>query len=464
MNASCLILLLLACSVTQAREGDGCFLHTAEKGVWISADWQEQLEDANGHFRVLYNSVGDSSTREDTALDALFYLLHARERYGELGFLLPGPEHEPVEVMLAPFGGMGATIPGDPVGEGFRSSILLDNDFTNWGSNTDELLQVTTAHEYFHVLQFLHGYSVDDLAYYEATAVWAEDQVHPEVNDWVTRYAPLFLENAFLPLDTWGGLRPYGLVILIKMLLAREDGPEALQLLEGDSPRWITLLDRFNDPGIVLCDLYRALGFLGTEHLDVLPGSDEWDWPRFPEWDLLSPITGYSDFRSIDGMDGLSVVGMRSGGSAYQLEWQQGVVQHYFVSYGESEGGVHSPELIVRNNPDLGDCRPYSRFGTVLISNPGAASLDVQFTAAPCETRDELVVRRSADGHWVEITCDAVLAGGDGSACLYDIRGARIACEPFRGNTLRFRLDGLAYGMYILDSPACGMSTTFTYP
>ena len=46
----------------------------------------------------------------------------------------------------------------------------------------------------------------------------------------------------------------------------------------------------------------------------------------------------------------------------------------------------------------------------------------------------------------------------------YDIRGALVHSQEFSGNRIHLRLDGMAYGMYILHLPSCGTTTTFSYP
>ncbi len=56
-------------------------------------------------------------------------------------------------------------------------------------------LQVTAAHEYNHVLQF--GYDVlQDAWMFESTAVWMEDRVYDEINDYLSY------------LDAWSQLSP----------------------------------------------------------------------------------------------------------------------------------------------------------------------------------------------------------------------------------------------------------------
>jgi hypothetical protein len=64
--------------------------------------------------------------------------------------------------------------------------LVMDDDYSEFGfANPLDALRVTAAHEYNHVLQFTYD-SIQDLWMLEATAVWAEEQVYPAVNDYLT--------------------------------------------------------------------------------------------------------------------------------------------------------------------------------------------------------------------------------------------------------------------------------------
>ena len=67
--------------------------------------------------------------------------------------------------------------------------LVMDNDFSHseYPRYPDPLppLQVTAAHEYNHIIQF--GYDVlQDPWMFESTAVWMEDEVYDDVNDYVS--------------------------------------------------------------------------------------------------------------------------------------------------------------------------------------------------------------------------------------------------------------------------------------
>jgi hypothetical protein len=80
--------------------------------------------------------------------------------------------------------------------------LVMDNDFSHEEypryDNPLPPLQVTAAHEYNHVLQF--GYDVlQDAWMFESTAVWMEDRVFDDVNDYVS-YLPAWAKLTGLPL------------------------------------------------------------------------------------------------------------------------------------------------------------------------------------------------------------------------------------------------------------------------
>ncbi|HEX8065136.1 MAG TPA: Ig-like domain-containing protein [Thermoleophilaceae bacterium] len=71
--------------------------------------------------------------------------------------------------------------------------LVMDNDFSHaeYPRYTSFLppMQVTAAHEYNHVIQF--GYDVlQDSWMFESTAVWMEDRVYDDINDYVSYLGP----------------------------------------------------------------------------------------------------------------------------------------------------------------------------------------------------------------------------------------------------------------------------------
>ena len=87
---------------------------------------------------------------------------------------------------------------------------VLDEDFAEFPNHTpQENLEVTTAHEFFHAVQF--AYDVyEEWWFLEGTAAWMEDEIYDSVND--NRYYLRFsqLRQPSSPLDRSGGLWVYG--------------------------------------------------------------------------------------------------------------------------------------------------------------------------------------------------------------------------------------------------------------
>lgn len=117
---------------------------------------------------------------------------------------------------------LGGGVLGYTQGERFASSgpyqnsatsyIVLDNDYTDPRHTQLQWLEVTSAHEFFHAIQM--GY--DGLEYesdaenvkpywMEISAVWMEDMVYDQVNDYLL-YLPEFFDYPWLSLKTYRSL------------------------------------------------------------------------------------------------------------------------------------------------------------------------------------------------------------------------------------------------------------------
>ena len=92
----------------------------------------------------------------------------------------------------------------------------MDNDFSKgeFGYPDPQIpLEVTIAHEYNHVLQFRVDARTDGWLF-ESTAVWSEDRVFPNDNDYVSSYLRTFASTPQVPITNFAGahgLRIYGL-------------------------------------------------------------------------------------------------------------------------------------------------------------------------------------------------------------------------------------------------------------
>ncbi|HEX8646877.1 MAG TPA: Ig-like domain-containing protein [Thermoleophilaceae bacterium] len=109
-----------------------------------------------------------------------------------------GGDVDKVDVYIQQLGDQGnfgyaAVDGGQATGNSQPSYLVMDNDYITkeYKRYMDPLrpMQVTAAHEFNHVLQF--GYDVlQDLWMFESTAVWMEDKVYDDINDYVFYLTP----------------------------------------------------------------------------------------------------------------------------------------------------------------------------------------------------------------------------------------------------------------------------------
>lgn len=124
-------------------------------------------------------------------------------------------------------GAYGVTFPDMAVGTGdqyYTAFQALDNDYqeiTEYADRPLDALKVTAAHEFFHVIQFAYDQSeyestVGDRPWMEMSAVWMEDEVYDDINDYYN-YLNFFLPYVNRPL-TSTGYYEYGAVLWPKFL------------------------------------------------------------------------------------------------------------------------------------------------------------------------------------------------------------------------------------------------------
>jgi len=121
---------------------------------------------------------------------------------------------------------LGATYPettatNNPDTWSWTSYIELDNDYVgypNYHSQYD-WFKVTSAHEFFHAIQFGYDVYENEVAgdivkpyWMEMSATWMEDQVYDNINDYIY-YLPSFFNKPWLSLRNFDGLHPYGACI-----------------------------------------------------------------------------------------------------------------------------------------------------------------------------------------------------------------------------------------------------------
>lgn len=167
--------------------------------------------------------------------EVLATLQQVRQAYLEGGYRPPRPDgaeggDSRFDVYLEDTGAdrtYGYCVPTQVVEGRYDTSAycVLDDDFsaTQFPTNTPhENLQVTTAHEYFHAVQFGYDYG-EDRWLLEATATWAEDELYPDVDDNRQYLSRGPLGRPGVPLDVFeaDGSHQYGAWIFFRYLSER---------------------------------------------------------------------------------------------------------------------------------------------------------------------------------------------------------------------------------------------------
>ncbi|MFC1537825.1 MXAN_6640 family putative metalloprotease [Candidatus Latescibacterota bacterium] len=202
------------------------------------------------HFRVHYDTTGvhaintldeDGNNIPDYVDSTLIFLEYAWDlQIKQLGYPEPVGDNgraggDEIDIYLKQFGNLyGQTYPEPLTGTTATSYIEIENDFSEsvFQSKGYDALKVTTAHEFFHVVQFSMYNNWDLLWWMEQTAVWMEDRTWDDVNDYIA-YLHLFFNNSQTPLDSNTGDFKYGAAIWVHYLVKQFGDTIILDLWNG---------------------------------------------------------------------------------------------------------------------------------------------------------------------------------------------------------------------------------------
>ncbi len=115
----------------------------------------------------------------------------------------------------------GETVPETRISQNpdtYISYIKLDNDYSDKPTKGLSALQVTAAHEFFHMVQLGYNYRFQDRFLMEAGSTWMEDVVYDYVNDYYY-YLTTFFSQTNMSFYTSNGWREYGLCIWFHFLV-----------------------------------------------------------------------------------------------------------------------------------------------------------------------------------------------------------------------------------------------------
>ncbi|MCI0329952.1 MAG: hypothetical protein L0196_03235 [candidate division Zixibacteria bacterium] len=242
----------------------------------------ERYDTPSGHFRIHYVDTGIHAVRDPLVkvnrggqlipvwVDTLAMVLDSiwEKEILQLGYRAPVaddfyPEGEDgrFDVYLKGLSPtfIGATVPErtstspcdpdifGPLCNRATAYIILDNDYDFspynnplYGIGPSGAMRVTAAHEFFHAIQFAYtAFNFETvggqpkLYWQEATAVWMEDQVYNEINDYI-QYLPFWFDAPGYSFrtfqqpsgsDIYQILRPYALAIYGHYLSKRFPNP-----------------------------------------------------------------------------------------------------------------------------------------------------------------------------------------------------------------------------------------------
>ncbi|MDQ3935202.1 MAG: Ig-like domain-containing protein [Actinomycetota bacterium] len=194
--------LLARPTTGQAQAGEEDYAPGTNEQRFCSAHfcvhWVDTTEDAP----PLASGDGDSIPDYVQSMSQVFENVFAVENVG-MGWREPTPDgtrggdFNKVDVYIKQLGNQGifgyATPDPGQSGNSQAAYLVMDNDYTSAEyprySSPLPPMQVTAAHEYNHVIQF--GYDVlQDSWMFESTAVWMEDKVYDDINDYVAYLTP----------------------------------------------------------------------------------------------------------------------------------------------------------------------------------------------------------------------------------------------------------------------------------
>jgi Secretion system C-terminal sorting domain len=226
LNCISIILAILLFSDSYANdlpEKCGTFPIDISKSSYHISEISEFRTSESGIFQVQYYTSGvDASTSEfvDSTLAILDHVYNVQ--INELGYdpppLADGYYH--VELIdLEPYNVYGYTQPINNEGVNLSSYIVLDNNYSYSTYPTSGLngLRVTIAHEFFHAVQFGYRHSFGHGYLLEMEAVWMEDLVYDNINDY-RNYLSKFFETPYYSIRNEEGTREYGACVFIKTI------------------------------------------------------------------------------------------------------------------------------------------------------------------------------------------------------------------------------------------------------
>ena len=251
--------LLQVPSFAQASKcGTAAFIQLEKHGQQTQRELPLMRASQSGRFMIHYALEGQDRVSQSFLDSTEAILDHCWSfEVDSLGYPAPVPMEDGfVHVYLMDLPNLyGYTDPVASSGTGLVADLVLDNDVANAAHATRGIngLRVTVAHEFFHLVQFAMRLNPFHLYFYEWSSTWMEEQVYPEINDYLY-YLPDFFETPSLSIRTFNGVREYATAIL----------PLTVSDLAGDAVLheiWVRFAASNDDPFEVLMEVAGEVGY-----------------------------------------------------------------------------------------------------------------------------------------------------------------------------------------------------------
>ena len=191
----------------------------------------------SGTFKIHYTTTGYDATTDSFATEVAQTFDYTYQiEVTELNYPAPpsddgidGPEYD---IYIQSLNAYGWTMPEYSIPSTPRDDwitfIKIDNDFApgqNYFTEGLDAMRVTASHEFFHAIHFGvrapidPPYSDSDRFFYEVSAVWMEDKVWDEINDYYQYFFNLgvitksYYNSPGLAFNTFNDWREYGLSV-----------------------------------------------------------------------------------------------------------------------------------------------------------------------------------------------------------------------------------------------------------
>jgi len=223
-------------------------LSTDQKGIFsqyltrpLEAKLQLSITSPSGLFKIHYTSEGNDAATDEFITQVANVFDYVYDFEVNVLKYLPPPVDDPAspeyDIYVHNIGDYGATTPENPVPgtsrDDYTSWIEIDNDFQHTPTKGLPALQVTAAHEFFHMIQL--GYRtfqntiINSVFLFESCSAWMEDVVYDDVNDYYN-YLPSFFKTQDKHFHIVNGTHEYGLAIFHNML-EKKFGRDIIKLI-----------------------------------------------------------------------------------------------------------------------------------------------------------------------------------------------------------------------------------------